>query len=388
MKTTNLRNFADSKNRKVFIEKKTGVNLLHIGSFTLDEKIASTRNCENMIGVAQVPLGVAGPLRLKGKYAKGEFFIPLATTEGALVASINRGCKAINLAKGATVAVEDVGATRGSVFETTGINKSLKLKAWFNNNFLLLKKQAESTSGHLAMKKIDVQIVGKSVYARFYYNTQDAMGLNMATIATSALVSLIEEKTKAKCVSVAGNFDIDKKPAWLNFISGRGKRVWAEAVIKKKTVEDLLKTSPAKLAKVATQKYLLGSIMSGSLGFNGHFANIVASIFIATGQDAAHVVEGSLGITTTEVVDRGDLYISVYLPDLMVGTVGGGTGLATQKEALSLLGVYGGAKGRNALQFAEIVGGAVLAGELSLLASLAEGSLARAHAFLGRGKKI
>lgn len=388
MKNKSLREFTSIKERREYLEKIKGMKLTNTSSVYKDWKQASERNCENMIGIAQVPLGVAGPLKINGSYAKGEFFIPLATTEGALVASVNRGCKAVSQLEGVTVAVENVGATRGSVFETNGIKESLKLKEWFDKNFSLLKKQAESTSGHLTMKKIGVRLVGKSVYVRFYYDTQDAMGLNMVTIATSALVLLIEQKTKAKCISVAGNFDIDKKPAWLNFILGRGKRIWAEALIKRKTVEDLLKTTPEKLSHVAMQKYLLGSIMSGSLGFNGHYANILAALFIATGQDPAHVVEGSMGVTTTEVSKEGNLYFSVYLPDLMVGTVGGGTGLATSKEALTLLGVYGGNNGENALAFAEIIGGAVLAGELSLLASLAEGSLARVHALLGRGKKI
>ncbi|MCR4263776.1 MAG: hypothetical protein NUV98_03610 [Candidatus Roizmanbacteria bacterium] len=182
-------------------------------------------------------------------------------------------------------------------------------------------------------------------------------------------------------MAIAGNFDIDKKPAVLNSISGRGKRVWAEVLFPKNIVSSVLKTTPDKIEKVWKAKCMIGSALSGSIGFNAQYANIVAAIFIATGQDPAHVVEGSNGITTVEIQKNGDLYCSVYLPSLMVGTVGGGTGLATQKEALSIMGVSGNGK---AQEFAEIIAGTVLAGEISLLASLAEGSLARAHETLAR----
>ena len=203
----------------------------------------------------------------------------------------------------------------------------------------------------------------------------------MATIATSEIVKIIETKTKARCVSVAGNFDIDKKPAWLNFISGRGKRVWAEVTLKNQIVKEVLKTTPQKLTEVVYRKNYLGSIMSGSIGFNAHFANIIAAVFLATGQDPAHVVEGSLGVTTAEVTGNGDLYFSIYLPSLVIGTVGGGTHLPTQKEALKIMQIT------SVLEYAQVLGAAVLAGELSLIASLSEGSLALAHKKLGRKGK-
>lgn len=208
------------------------------------------------------------------------------------------------------------------------------------------------------------------------------MGMNMVTIATQKAVELIERETGTRCLSVAGNYDIDKKPAWLNFINNRGFKVWAETIIKKEVLENVLKTSAEKFFDVWLAKCMIGSAMSGSLGFNAQYANIIAAIFIATGQDPAHVVEGSMGITTAKVLN-GDLLVSVYLPALNVGTVGGGTNLATQLEALTILGVAGSG---NVEKFAEIIGGAVLAGEISLLASLAEGSLAAAHKKLGRSQ--
>jgi hydroxymethylglutaryl-CoA reductase (NADPH) len=182
-------------------------------------------------------------------------------------------------------------------------------------------------------------------------------------------------------MALSGNFCVDKKASWLNFAKGRGKKVWADITINKKIVSEILHTFPERIVEVNTCKNLIGSAISGSLGFNAQFANIVASIFLSCGQDVAHVVEGSLGMTTAEVEKNGDLYFSIYMPDVICGTVGGGTKLATQKEALEIMQV------KNANEFAEVLGGAVLAGELSLLASLAEGSLAKAHDRLGRAKK-
>ncbi|HEX8931760.1 MAG TPA: 3-hydroxy-3-methylglutaryl-CoA reductase, partial [Patescibacteria group bacterium] len=244
----------------------------------------------------------------------------------------------------------------------------------------LLKKTAESTSKHLRLTKIMVRSLANYVFVRFSFDTQDAMGMNMVTIATQKMTQLIEEETGIECLSVAGNFDIDKKPAWLNFIENKGIKAWAEIVIPEKVVQDSLKTTPEKIFDVWLSKCMIGSAMSGALGFNAHFANIIAALFIATGQDPAHVVEGSMGITTAKVLKNGDLYFSIYLPALMLGTVGGGTNLATQKEALTILGI----ENNKVEKLAEIVAGTVLAGELSLIASLSEGSLAKAHQELGR----
>jgi hydroxymethylglutaryl-CoA reductase (NADPH) len=207
------------------------------------------------------------------------------------------------------------------------------------------------------------------------------MGMNMVTIASEKAAELIEKECKAKCISLAGNFDIDKKPAWLNFINGRGRRVWAEATLSKKVVKEVLKTTPESFHNLAIKKCQIGSALSGSLGFNAHFANIIAAIFIATGQDIAHVVEGSMGITNTEVDNNGDLYVSIYLPALLLGTLGGGTNLPCQRECLELMGLK---PNGDVVKFASTVGAAVLAGEISLLASQAEGSLARAHKKHGR----
>ena len=381
MKTKSLRDFSSAKSRRQFLEKELGITLSSIASFDFTEESVAGRNIENLIGATQIPLGVAGPLKIRNsKFEIRNYFIPLATTEGALVASVSRGCKAITESGGAYVEVEFVGTTRGPVFKTHGIEHGFKIKKWIEKNFKQLAEQAEKTSSHLKLLKIDSQILGKNLFLRFYYDTGDAMGMNMVTIATEQAAKLIEQKTKAKCITLAGNFDIDKKPAYLNFILGRGKKVWAEAILPQRIVKKVLKTTPEKITEIVEKKCHLGSIISGSMGFNSHFANIIAAIFAATGQDLTHVAEGSLGVTTAEVLENGDLYFAIYLPDLMCGTVGGGTHLPTQQEALKIMQVS------NVLEYSQVVGAAVLAGELSLIASLAEGSLASAHKRLGRKK--
>jgi hydroxymethylglutaryl-CoA reductase (NADPH) len=384
----NIRAHPSVAARRRALEGETKVALSAIGAFTLDEEAASAKNCENMVGAAQIPLGIAGPLVLENLQSERQrVYLPLATTEGALIASVARGCKAVALAGGATVDSYRVGTTRGPVFEVENLAANDALDAFLKSDFKVLATVAKKTSGHLTLTKILSRGVGRNRFVRFVFDCQDAMGMNMATLAAQELCSYIEKKTGATTIAVAGNFDVDKKPSWLNVIEGRGTKVWAEVVIPASVCRDVLKTTPQAVFDVWLAKCMMGSVISGTIGANAHIANVVAALFLATGQDPAHVVEAACGITTAQVTSKGDLYISVYIPDLMVGTVGGGTTLATQKEALSLLGVAGGNHGKNARRLAEIVAGAALAGELSLLASLAQGTLASAHKKLARGGK-
>ncbi len=375
--------------RRKKVERVLQVSLSAIGGNFVDESIAATRHCEHMIGVTHVPLGIAGPLLLRSLQTRKntEFFVPLATTEGALVASINRGCKAIRESGGAVVDSYVVGATRGPVFYVKNLKESDQLNIFLDTHFSEMQKITASTSGHLKLIKVFTRGVGQYRYIRFIYDTKDAMGLNMVTIATEAVVRYIEAKTKISCVALSGNYCTDKKPSWLNIIEGRGVKVWAEVVLSESVLKTILKTTAQKFYDVWISKCMMGSVMSGSLGNNAQFANVLAAVFLATGQDIAHVGECSVGITTAEVRGK-DLYMSVYVPDLMVGTVGGGTELGAQKEALHILGCFGGDDGKNKKKFAEIIGATVLAGEISLLASLSEGTLARAHQKLARGKHI
>ena len=372
-----LKDFKTTKERREFLEKELRVRLENISKAHVDDE--KTIHCENLIGTTSLPLGVAGPITVKNEELRiKNYYLPLATTEGALVASVSRGCKAINLSGGATSFVENVGVTRGPVFETSGLGESMEFKKWLEDNFKLLKVEAEKTSSYLKLKKLGTRVAGTYVYVRFYFDTGMAMGMNMVTIATDEMSRFIEKNTKVKCLSVSGNFCVDKKSAWSNFILGRGKKVWADVTLKKEVVKEVLKTTSEKFFEVWLAKCIIGSAISGSLGFNAHFANIVVAFFAATGQDLAHVVEGSMGVTTSKVLKNGDLYVSVYLPAVMIGTVGGGTKLKIKQEALSIIGT------KSSVKLTEVLGGAVLAGEISLLASLAEGSLSKTHQKLGR----
>ncbi len=375
-KYMNLRSAKTTKERRTLIETEKHVSLESVAVVLVDEK--TSIHCENLVGAISLPLGVAGPLIVHGSEKTYEALIPLATTEGALVASVSRGCKVISQAGGAMTTVDPVGTTRGPVFETKSIRHSRELVKTVQAHFEVLSAEAAKTSSHLELIDIETAVNGKYVYMRFIYDTDQAMGMNMVTIATDQIVSYIEEHFDTRCIAVAGNYDVDKKPAWLNVIRGRGRVCQAEIVIPEKLVTELLKVTPKALAKTVIMKCWAGSMMSGSMGFNAHFANIVAAFFAATGQDIAHVVEGSLGITTAEVCENGDLYFSVYMPDIMLGMVGGGTKLKTQTEARSMTGAS------NTNELAEVLVSAVLAGELSLLASITEKTLGKAHKKLGR----
>ncbi|MBP2046603.1 hydroxymethylglutaryl-CoA reductase (NADPH) [Methanobacterium aggregans] len=368
--------------RREFAEKLSNTSLEHVSRYSLDMGEAMKRNIENPIGTVQIPLGLAGPLKILGEHADGEFYVPLATSEGALVASINRGCSVIKASGGTTVRIVGDKMTRAPVIKAESVAQAVEVKKWIESNFKELKKAAEVTTRHGRLVKIDpVVVVGKYVYPRFVFTTGDSMGMNMVTIATEAALNLLTHKTGAHIIALSGNFCVDKKPSALNLIEGRGKTLVAEVLIPREIVEKKLKTTPEAVVEVNTAKNLIGSAIAGSMGFNAQYANIIGAVFLATGQDEAHIVEGSLGITTAEAVD-GDLYFSVTLPDVPVATIGGGTRLETARECLEIMDAYGSGK---VGKFSEILAGAVLAGELSLMGALAAGHLARAHKELGRG---
>lgn len=374
-----LSQFKTTKERRRFLEKELKKKFFYIEKAHLENE--ENLYCENLIGETTIPLGVAGPLKIQNsKLNFKNYYLPLATTEGALVASVNRGCKAINLSGGAKVFVEKVGTTRGPVYETENLKKGFWFLKWLKKNEEKIKKAAEKTSSHLRYIKFEGEVVGPYTFVRFYFDTDQAMGMNMVTIAVDSINKLVKKEAKIKCLSLSGNFCVDKKVAWLNFILGRGRKVWAEVILKKEVVKEVLKTESRKIFEVWLAKNLIGSSLSGSLGFNAHFANIVASFFLATGQDLAHVTEGSLGITLVRLLSNKDLYFSIYMPAVMIGTVGGGMKMMIKKEALAIT------QAKDSEELAKVLAGAVLAGEISLLASLAEGSLATAHKRLGRKK--
>ncbi|PAV08016.1 hydroxymethylglutaryl-CoA reductase (NADPH) [Methanosphaera cuniculi] len=379
-KYTNTANEATDIRRK-YIENETKVQLPHIASYSIDMTDTAAKNIENQIGTIQIPVGVVGPIEINMDNETFKTYVPMATTEGALLASVNRGCSTIRKSGGCNVSILANQMTRAPVIKTKSTRDANQLKQWIKNNFDEIKKVAQSTTSHGKLLKIDpIAIVGRYVYPRFVFDSGDSMGMNMVTIATEEALKLIEKENDIDVIALSGNFCVDKKPSAINMIEGRGKSVVAEVIVPKEVVEKTLKTTTQEIVEVNYSKNLLGSAISGSFGYNAHFANMVAALFLATGQDPAHVVEASLGITTAEN-ENGDLYFSVTLPDLPVATVGGGTRLETATESLNLIDAKGSGKVN---KFASIVAGIVLAGELSLAGALAAGHLASAHKKLGR----
>jgi hydroxymethylglutaryl-CoA reductase (NADPH) len=370
---------ADMEERRKAVEERSGVRLEHSGICSFDPVLAE-KNIENMIGCTQVPLGFVGPLKVKGDHANGEFLVPLATTEGALVASVNRGASIITACGGAEAIIIKDEMTRAPVFRTNGVRHAKQVVDWVNEHFAEIKALAETTTRHGKLNKVRAFASGRSLFLRFSYDTGDAMGMNMCTIATEAACRLIEERTGIKLISVSGNMCVDKKPAALNFIDGRGKTVLVDVRIPAEMVREKLHTTPEAMVETCYRKNLIGSSMALSYGYNAHAANMLAALYIATGQDAAQVVEGSMASTTCEISEEG-VYLSVRLPCIEVGTVGGGTKLPCQNEALAMMGCVGAGKAK---KLAEITAALVLAGEISTLAAQSAGELGKAHKALGR----
>ncbi|KAM4635433.1 3-hydroxy-3-methylglutaryl-coenzyme A reductase-like isoform 2-T2 [Polymixia lowei] len=347
--------------------------------------------CEEVIGYMPVPVGVAGPLLLDGK----QFYIPMATTEGCLVASTNRGCRAVALSGGCSSRVLADGMTRGPVVRLPSACRAAEVKAWLetSNGFSIMKEAFDHTSRFARLEKLLIGLAGRNLYVRFQSQTGDAMGMNMLSKGTEQAIRRLQQQyPEMQVLSVSGNYCTDKKPAAMNWILGRGKSAVCEATIQARVVREVLKSSTAALVELNINKNLVGSAMAGSIGgFNAHAANIVAAIYIACGQDPAQTVGSSNCITQMEPAgpEGQDLYISCTMPSIELGTVGGGTNLAPQQACLRMLGVQGTSPtqpGENARRLASVVCATVLAGELSLMAALAAGHLVQSHMTHNRSK--
>ncbi|XP_008333830.1 3-hydroxy-3-methylglutaryl-CoA reductase a [Cynoglossus semilaevis] len=347
--------------------------------------------CENVIGYMPVPVGVAGPLHLDGK----QFQVPMATTEGCLVASTNRGCRAIALGGGASSRILADSMTRGPVVRMPSACQAAEVKEWLESmdGFQSVKEAFDNTSRFARLQKLLVGMAGRNLYIRFHSKTGDAMGMNMISKGTEQALSRLQQYfPELQVVAVSGNYCTDKKPAAINWIEGRGKSAVCEATIPAKVVREVLKTTTEALVDVNINKNLIGSAMAGSIGgFNAHAANLVAAIYIACGQDPAQTVGSSNCITIMEATGptQEDLYISCTMPSIELGTVGGGTNLPPQQACLQMLGVLGASQecpGENARQLARVVCATVLAGELSLMAALAAGHLVKSHMTHNRSK--
>jgi hydroxymethylglutaryl-CoA reductase (NADPH) len=335
-------------------------------------------NIENHIGWVQMPLGVIGPLRINGFFAHGDFFVPMATTEGALIASYNRGAKVIGLAGGASAVCLSESISRAPCFLFESIAETGVFLDWAVNNMESFKRIAATTTRHGELIGITTTWNSDYCFLTLEFVTGDAAGQNMVTIATDAVCQWIIENSpvKPRTWYLEGNMSGDKKASMLSFLGVRGKKVVTETVIPDPIIQKYLHTTAEAMAeycRISTS----GGIQSGSIGVQGHYANALAALFVACGQDVACVSEASVGITQMRVDEQGRLHVSVSLPNLTVGTVGGGTRFPTSRECLEMMDCYGKGKAR---KFAEIVAVTALAGEISMIAALAAGHFGSAHA--------
>jgi hydroxymethylglutaryl-CoA reductase (NADPH) len=359
------------------------VELILADPQTLDTAERYGANIENMIGTVKVPVGVIGPLRINGLYANGDFFVPLATTEAALVASYGRGAEIVSRAGGATAALLSEGVLRCPGFKFEDLISAGLFVEWVTRSSDDLKTAAEATTRHGKLVSLEPIMDNDIVFLLCRYTTGDAAGQNMVTIATEALCRYIEAHCpmRPRHWFIEANFSGDKKSTYLGLISGRGRKVTASATIPRELVEKYLHVSVERMLDYA-QMANLGALLSGQLGAQGHYANALAAFYIATGQDAACVSESAIGFTRMERRDA-DLFVSVTLPNVLVGSVGGGTGLPSQAACLRLVGLEGQGKGA---ALAELAAALCLCGEISIIGAIAAGHFARAHRKLARGR--
>jgi hydroxymethylglutaryl-CoA reductase (NADPH) len=368
--------------RREFAEECSGASLHHVSSYSFDPAVLAG-NVEQFVGVAQVPMGLAGPLLVSGEHAQGEFYVPLATAEGTLVASYNRGMRLLYEAGGVTTTIMDDRMQRAPVFIFESARQARQFGAWLDSNFPDIKRAAETTTKSGKLQDIERYTAGRMVYTRFNYTTGDAAGQNMTGKATAAACAWIAGRCdNVEHFFLESNFATDKKSSQVNMLHTRGKRVVAEATIPNELFERIMRSN-TELMYRARQVSNLGGFMSGVNNNGAHSANGITALFIATGQDVANVAESSAAFVYSELRDNGDYYYSVTIPSLIVATYGGGTGLATQRECLELLGCYG--KG-NVRKLAEIVAATVLCGELSLGSAIVAEEWVEAHDLYGRSR--
>jgi len=368
--------------RRRFAQEQTGVEFNHVGQFSFKPSVLPG-NIENFIGVAQIPIGLAGPLPVNGEYAKGEFYVPLATTEGTLVASYNRGMKLIRESGGVMTTVVDDAMQRAPVFVFPSAREAARFGIWVKENFAEIKAKAETTTSVGKLRDIQQFPASRFLYLRFNFTTGDAAGQNMVGKATKAACDWIQSVYEGiERYQLEGSFATDKKTSWVNTLHTRGKKVIAEATIPAAKLKEIMHVSVEQIfaARLASQ---LGGYLAGVNNNGAHSANGITAMFIACGQDVANVAESSAAAVYAEITKNGDYYFSITIPSLIVATYGGGTGLPTQRECLELLGCYGKDSVR---KFAEIVAATVLCGELSLGTAVIADEWVSSHEQLGRNR--
>lgn len=377
-------NYKDSiiQERIKFAEEWSGTKFEHINKWSFDPQ-TTQGNVENFTGVAQIPIGLAGPINIDGEHAKGEFIIPLATTEGTLVASYNRGIKVLNLSGGVKTTVQADCMQRAPVFIFESAREARDFKDWVIEHTDKIAEEAEATSSVAKLEYIDTYLSNKFAYLRFNYFTGDAAGQNMVGRATFAACSWILDHNKTiKRFYLESNLATDKKHSQINIMRTRGKRVTAECVIPHDILVEHMRVEPESLHYHSNVSNI-GAMLSGANNNGAHSPNGITAMFIATGQDVANVSESCAGILYSEITPKGDLYISLTIPSLIVATFGGGTSLPTQRECLDMLGC----RGRNTVKkFAEIVAGVALAGEISLGSAISSLDWVSSHEKYGRNR--
>jgi hydroxymethylglutaryl-CoA reductase (NADPH) len=374
------RNMADK--RQKFVEERTGIRLNHVNRYSFDPATLKG-NIENFGGVAQVPIGFAGPLLVNGEHAQGEFYVPMATTEGTLVASYNRGMKLLYESGGITTTVCDDAMQRAPVFVFDDAREAREFGNWVDENFAEIKRETEKTTKTGKLINIDKYIVSRMMFLRFNFTTGDAAGQNMVTKATFIASHWIKARyPRIRSFALSGNLDTDKKTSYMNTLRTRGKRVTAEATVPRHLLEEIAKFPIDTLFRLRTISNL-GSFMAGSNNNGSHSANGITALFIATGQDVANVAESSAALVYAELTPDKDYYYSITIPSLIVATYGGGTGLATQRECLEMMGCYGEGKVN---KLTEIIAATVLCGEFSLGSAVVAGDWVMAHEKLGRNR--
>jgi hydroxymethylglutaryl-CoA reductase (NADPH) len=368
--------------RREFVTSKTGARLDAVGSYTIDPQV-TRGNIENFIGAVQMPLGLAGPLRIVGEHAQGDFYVPLATTEGTLVASYSRGMRVISECGGVRTTVVKHSMQRAPVFLFADALQAREFGEWLVSEFDAIKAAAEATTSSGRLVEIEQYPIANMLYTRFCYTTGDAAGQNMTGKATYVACEWIRAHHPLQPRYIlSGAIDTDKKHSAMNMIQTRGKRVIAEFVLKRDIARERLRIDTADLYRYR-QIAAVGALQAGSAYSGAHSANGIAALFIATGQDEANVAESHAGITYGQLLDNGDYYWSVTLPAVICATHGGGTGLPTQHECLEILGCCG---TRKADKFAEIVAAVVLAGDVSLTSAVLAGDWVTSHEALGRNR--
>ncbi len=374
---------AAAAERMEFLRRATGIRAEHIGRHCLDPA-GVAGNIENFVGAAQVPIGIAGPLLVNGEHASGEFYVPLATTEGTLVASYNRGMKLLHGAGGVTTTVMDDRMQRAPAFGFDSAREARAFGEWVTANTDAIRREAESTTRAGRLHDIEQFSASKYLFLRFSFTTGDAAGQNLAGRATAQACAWIRAHypgVREFCLE--SNLATDKKSSQINILASRGKRVIAEATIPAELLREVTRSTPRQMFR-ARQVSNLGGLMAGVNNNGNHSANGIAALFVATGQDVANLAESSAALVHGELTGHGDYYYSITIPALIVATYGGGTGLPTQRECLELLGCYGSGKVR---KLAEIVAATVLCGELSLGSAIVTGEWVDAHERLGRNRR-